>query len=669
MSCSYLRFRNPAVGSIGWAPARLLLLLAGLFIGLTVNARSSRPPLEVPERDETELKLIKSASAISSTEQLRQEIERMTKALHAGLDDDDKDDVARTLKAFGGNQVALNNAAAIAWVQNCPGTALLLAAEAARIDVKNTNAVNTLAALLVQAGYVHKGIPLLEHLETLFPQDPTILNNLGQAWFDVGEKEKAKKFLGRCLALAPAHGAANASSGVIAQSEGKTAEATAHFKAAAEATSSPAAIYELDRSDTHFATPPGFLRLVRFHEYFNPYHYIPPATQKNLDEAEAKEAEVKAFGELISKQLNDVTKLAGQFALVGQQAMIQQMMMGGAKSGGAQFDYSHLDSKRLEQPLHDVVDRCGRATKEFEKLLSDFAFLTASARSREQALDHAWQEKYGDKIGEGNDPAEAEAALKSVCEQKKGIAQECLDMMSTRYVTFSDQTLPPLRAAVNDALNCLPFALPAPMVGSQFYGTIAQYFQVVALVNGSLPIMGPPCNNLPKAKGSALNDDLPSPDDCPLSIKINLVVAKIKADCKSLGFEFEAGLAFKAKKDFRSGETSLTAGVGADIGAASVNGGFVVCWNKDNNLSYLGMQVGASAGISGIPGLSGTADTSSVASGTSVTASKGGLTPDVVKVDASSSVGVTIGPNGVEPQVNGSAAADVMGRNLFGTKL
>jgi hypothetical protein len=58
-----------------------------------------------------------------------------------------------------------------------------------------------------------------------------------------------------------------------------------------------------------------------------------------------------------------------------------------------------------------------------------------------------------------------------------------------------------------------------------------------------------------------------------------------------------------------------------------------------------------------------------VASGTSVTASKGGLTPDVVKVDASSSVGVTIGPNGVEPQVNGSAAADVMGRNLFGTKL
>jgi len=185
-------------------------------------------------------------------------------------------------------------------------------------------------------------------------------------------------------------------------------------------------------------------------------------------------------------------------------------------------------------------------------------------------------------------------------------------------------------------------------------------------VGAVMPTAGPPCVNLPPSKGSARDDKLPDANDCPLSLKANLIVAKLKADCKSLSFEFEAGLDFKAKKDFRSGETTLSAGVGANVGVADVSGGFVASWNKDNNLSYVGMQVSASAGISGISGLSGTANTSS---STSVTASTSSLTPDVVNVKASSTVGVTIGPSGVEPSVGGGAAATVLGQDLFETKL
>ena len=643
------------------------VLLVCLFELVTGTAFAAKKPLQIPFRDEAELKLIGRQPAITSPAQLQQDVDQMIKALRAGLDDEDKDDADRTLKAFGNNQPALNNAAAIAWVQSCPGTALLLAAEAVHINPKDTNSANTLAALLVQAGYVHKGIPILEHLVNLFPNDPTILNNLGQAWFDVGEKEKAKGFLGRCIATAPDHGAAQASLGVVAQAEGKAAEATEHFKAAAESNSSPAACYELDRSNTPSATPSSFLRLLRTHEYFNPHHFVPPAPQGDLDEYNTKQAEIETFLQLVTSQHDIAAKLAVDGLVAGQRELMREMMLAqNAPASGAQFGYGTLDSKRLGKPYTDFLELISHIPGKVTQLQDGLGFLRAEAADKQGKLEADWENTYHDQFGEGKDPTAALEAKKKLCDKKREIAQACLKAMSGRYAEFVEQTLPPLRVATNDALNCLPLVIPAPMIRNQFYTITSSYLQMAALVGAVMPTAGPPCVNLPPSKGSARDDKLPDANDCPLSLKANLIVAKLKADCKSLSFEFEAGLDFKAKKDFRSGETTLSAGVGANVGVADVSGGFVASWNKDNNLSYVGMQVSASAGISGISGLSGTANTSS---STSVTASTSSLTPDVVNVKASSTVGVTIGPSGVEPSVGGGAAATVLGQDLFETKL
>jgi tetratricopeptide (TPR) repeat protein len=644
-----------------------LVLLVWLFGLLTAPAFAAKKPLQIPDRDDAELKLIGQQPAITSPAQLQQDVDQMIKALRAGLDDDDKDDADRTLKAFGNNQPALNNAAAIAWVQSCPGTALLLAAEAVHLNPNDTNSANTLAALLVQAGYAHKGIPILEHLVKLFPSDPTILNNLGQAWFDVGEKEKAKGFLGRCIATAPDHGAAQASLGVVAQSEGKAAEATAHFKAAAESNNSPAACYELDRSNTPSAMPSSLLRLLRTHEYFNPHHFVPPAPQSTLEEYNTKQAELDAFVQLVTAKEKISADLAVDSTAAGQRELMREMMIAqNSPSSGAQFNYNALNGKRLGQPYNDFLERVSSISGRITELQNRLSLLAAESGSKQGKLEADWEQTYGDQFGEGKDPTAALEAKKKLCEKKRDIAQDCLRAMSARYAEFVEQTLPPLRVATNDALNCLPLMVPAPMVRGQFYIVTSTYLHAVGLVGALLPTVGPPCTNLPKSKGSPRDDNLPDANDCPLSLKANLIVAKLKADCKSLSFEFEAGLDFKATKDFRSGETTLSAGVGANIGVGNVSGGFVASWNKDNKLSYVGMQVSAGASLSGISGLSGTANTSS---STSVTASTSSLTPDVVNVKASSTVGVTIGPSGVEPTVGGGAAATVLGQDLFETKL
>ena len=148
--------------------------------------------------------------------------------------------------------------------------------------------------------------------------------------------------------------------------------------------------------------------------------------------------------------------------------------------------------------------------------------------------------------------------------------------------------------------------------------------------------------------------------------KVKFAAAKFSADCTSIGFEFEAGLKFSAKKNFQSGETTLKGGVGADlelgpVGQVEGSGQFVVVWDRGNSLSFIGVESSASAGLSGIPGLSGTLDTGD---GVAVTGSLPTGTPDVVNVSSETRLGVTLGPRGVEPTLQGSAAAEVLGRDL-----
>jgi len=639
-------------------------LLAVTFLFLTVEAFAAKAPLVVPARNDVEIKYIDQARAITNDGELRQELDQMIKSLRGGLDAASKDDADRILKKFGGNQTALNNAAAVAWVQSCPGSSLLLAAEAARLDPSNANAANTLAALLVQAGYAHKGIPLLAYLEKRFPDDPTILNNLGQAWFDVGDKDKARPFFARCIVQAPSHGAAHASLGVIAQSEGKAAEAAAHFKTAAEAVSSPAARYELDRSHGSCAVPPGLLGLLRAHEYFNPHHFIPPEPQNELDKAKSKKAELDAFLRLVATNRSLANAIAKESLAKGQQVFMGQMM----SPGNGRFGYGGLDTKRLAQPWQEYASLCVDLRPKIENARREIKALADESMAKQSEVDQDFEKTYGKTFGEGAGPA-AGNAFKQLCVDKRKIAQYYLVQMSARYEQFVDKTLVPLRVSANDALNCFPLFEPAPLVKPMFYGVVDTYLEGVAKITEVMPIVVGPCDSTPSVESFARTDELPSPMGCPFNLSINLVVVKLNADCSSLGFEFEAGLDFKAVKNFRSGETTLTAGVGADVGVADINGGFVVSWNKDNKLSYIGMEVGASAGVSGIPGLSGTVDTSSVASGTSVSGSTGSLTPDLAKAGMTSTLGVTIGPNGVEPQIGGSAAAEVLGENLFDAKL
>jgi len=97
------------------------------------------------------------------------------------------------------------------------------------------------------------------------------------------------------------------------------------------------------------------------------------------------------------------------------------------------------------------------------------------------------------------------------------------------------------------------------------------------------------------------------------------------------------------------------------IGKVEGSGQLVVVWDRGDDLAFVGVQSSASASISGIPGLEGEVD---VNEDTTVGASLPTGTPDLVNVSSETTLGVTLGPRGMEPTLRGNAGADVLRQDL-----
>jgi len=136
------------------------------------------------------------------------------------------------LKQKGATIDEMGNAATALWVSGRAQIALGLMAQVCKDDANNTDNLNNYASMLTMMGAPEMAIPLLNNLNGRFKKNSTILNNLGQAWFALGEIDKSKKYLDSTLLIAATHAQANETLCLIAEHKGDKAAALAYAKAA-----------------------------------------------------------------------------------------------------------------------------------------------------------------------------------------------------------------------------------------------------------------------------------------------------------------------------------------------------------------------------------------------------------------------------------------------------
>lgn len=134
------------------------------------------------------------------------------------------------IKSMAKNNTEAGNMATAFWLSGQPDVALYVLGKICAADANHTNNLSNYASMLSMEGGQHLAIPVLQHLNSRFPRNSTLLNNLGQAWFGLGELAKAEKYLDSAIAIYPFHPQANLTKATIEEHKGNTTKAADHVK-------------------------------------------------------------------------------------------------------------------------------------------------------------------------------------------------------------------------------------------------------------------------------------------------------------------------------------------------------------------------------------------------------------------------------------------------------
>ena len=116
--------------------------------------------------------------------------------------------------------------ASLCWMNNFTELALYFAGKSCLDNIKSQDHLNNYAAFLSMTGGEHLALPILQNLDQKYPGNSTVLNNIAQAWFGLGEIATAKQYIDKTQAVFPGHRQAQRTKCLIQQSEGQIQEST-----------------------------------------------------------------------------------------------------------------------------------------------------------------------------------------------------------------------------------------------------------------------------------------------------------------------------------------------------------------------------------------------------------------------------------------------------------
>ncbi|TMI94635.1 MAG: hypothetical protein E6H06_08685 [Bacteroidetes bacterium] len=274
----------------------------------------------VPKRDATRInslpkKILSDAELVTYVKNLVDEVE---KALPAAEKTEALKIYNQTKEKYK-SAAAISNAATGCWIYGHWEKALFLAGRACQDNMKDPNNLNTYASFLTMADGEQAALPILQYLDKKYPENSTILNNIGQAWFGLGDMENAKKYLKNAINSYPDHSMANLTMSTIYKSEGDTSNAIKAIKRSIKKAYTEDKDHELEKlggkledDDIEFNYPMEDDPLG-----FDPFFNVFPSAPAGVAEAPKAWSEWNAFDEAIedlSKKIAPDEEAAGKRA-------------------------------------------------------------------------------------------------------------------------------------------------------------------------------------------------------------------------------------------------------------------------------------------------------------------------------------------------------------------
>ncbi len=305
------------------------------------------------------------------------------------------------------------------WLSGHTEHAAIVAGKVCLVDISLAENINNYAAILNMLNAQHMAVPLLQLLNWQYPGNATILGNLGQSWYGLGDMPKAEKYLDSAIRFSPKHSQANLTKSIIQEQKGDKAGAAASIQASMETgyTDEKAARLRklgfTSNTDVHWPLhiPQDPLGFNKFNQPAFPYDIeqsvtLYPEWQDHWKKMEALETE---FGE-------DMVRLraaADNYEFNALQKKMQAFNNGSIQEGPGPL--SSRASAKLSYLLNDKDGGLTYKLRKAEKKLTALGDqLKALDDSRDKALEDFEKEQRDCGDGEGSSGAEAAACCETI---------------------------------------------------------------------------------------------------------------------------------------------------------------------------------------------------------------------------------------------------------------
>lgn len=316
------------------------------------------------------------------------------------------EEIYQIIKAEHNSVTETGNAAIGLWMMGKAELAIHVMAKTCEADPSNVNNLSNYAAMLSMAGAEQLSIPLLNNLNKRFPKNSTILNNIGQAWFGLGDIDKSSTYLDSTIRIFGAHPQANLTKSFIEESKGNKRGA---IDAALQSIKSGYSTekenrlyklgYDLDSKDLSWdkPMPQDPLGLEKFNW---------PDFPLNVNQSDVLEKKWDAFRSVCNDEIENLNdqqeKLMDAWETI-RQARTQQLLKASQKGQNGSL-FPPLASKAMKKLDYLVNDKDGHfafAAQQKNEAISAANIAMEQLSNVLQLKIDGLNENYGKKFGEG----------------------------------------------------------------------------------------------------------------------------------------------------------------------------------------------------------------------------------------------------------------------------
>jgi Tetratricopeptide repeat len=454
------------------------------------------------------------------------------------------------------------------WMKGKVNEAVLVSLKTAALNPDNNVRLNNTGGILTSCGMAFYGIPILNYVLQKQPENNVILNNLGQAYLDLGDDKSAETYLLKCIKSYKYYPDANLALAFIAKSRGQKSAAISYAENSLRGAYSAKAHVFLKALKPDIKMMDYVRHRYKMPIYFDvgKYHMLPQCIHTST--VYELEPQYVAYQEMLDK-LGEKTSAQMRVAAIAGATSVQEKIMNVNQTKKNPYRPFGTFGNVVLQALKEEYQEKFKVLNAFRKSYSSqrialnekYEIELKQLRDRQSKIEQLSTEQRCKELD-----ALSNAYLPLYAEPTEQLQRKTLNYYKSY---FNDMAYWSYVASVNDdQFNIMYNALLVELIGTLKSITTTRFMESKY---GSQRFY--PCakEKTTKAKADTLMIEVP---DCYINPKIefDLGAFAMEVSCETYKLEAGEGLVGKIEFDRASGNTTLAFGVGADVPMLSFKG-------------------------------------------------------------------------------------------------